>query len=358
MSSEVQQAKEVLEKNGYRLLKEIGRGENSVCYRVLSIKYDQVFVCKVIPKTVELDDELNTFCNIFHQNVIVCFFFFEENGKYYLILEECPGGSLEEEVKKNGPITGDLLLQYTFQIANAINYLHQNHISHLNLKPSNVLIDRNGNLKVSDIRFTELLKKETKESLLQSPNFVYTAPEIINRSIYSSEKADSWSFGALVYFMAYGHTPWDPSQQEPKSILEEMMQGKITLQPSIEHNILQTLKGVLVPDPLARLSMGFIIEKLNDAVPMTPTQTRKKGYTGSYSSGKISLNDMESGQRTHVNCINPSRVMRRGTGSGGAPAPLPGYRIPLTSHPRPSVNHPKIVTPAFVSPRASTSSLH
>ena len=358
MSTELDQAKEVLEKNGYRLLKEIGRGVNSVCYRVLSIKYDQVFVCKVIPKVVDLEEELNTFCNIFHQNVIVCFFFFEDNNKYYLILEECPGGSLEEEIKRNGPITGDLLLQYTFQIANAINYLHENQISHLNLKPSNVLIDRNGNLKVSDIRFSELMHMETKESLLKDPNYMYIAPEIIQRSLYSSEKADSWSFGVLIYYMARGVLPWD-SKKEPSEVLQDMIQMKFDLPKDTEQNIYNTIKHVLIPDPMTRLSMGLIIEKLTDAVPMMPQQNqRKSGFTGSYSSGKIVFHEIESGQRTHVNCINPSRVMRRGNGAGGAPAPLPGYRIPLTSHPRPSVNHPKIVTPSLVSPRQSGSSLH
>jgi serine/threonine protein kinase len=121
----------------------------------------------------------------------------------YLVFEYVRGHTLKEELKKNGPLSRDRLLDLAQQVADALATAHMAGVIHRDLKPENLLITDNGQVKLADFGIARIPNADlTKEGqFLGTP--CYAAPETLRRGEYS-EASDLFSFGALVYEAACG----------------------------------------------------------------------------------------------------------------------------------------------------------
>jgi len=121
----------------------------------------------------------------------------------YLVFEYVRGHTLKEELKKNGPLPRDRLLDLAQQVADALSTAHLAGVIHRDLKPENLLITDNGQIKLADFGIARIPNADlTKEGqFLGTP--CYAAPETLRRGEYS-EASDLFSFGALVYEAACG----------------------------------------------------------------------------------------------------------------------------------------------------------
>ena len=331
---------DVLEENGYKILNALGNGPCSMTFRVLSVRYDQVFVCKVVPKVSGIDDYLSLLCSLYHENLVVCFFYFEEKDKIYIILEECPNGNILEYIKNNGPLNSNQLLTYSQQIAGAVAYLHENSVYHLNLKPQNILIDRNGNVKIADIGFSGLEKMKK----IKPDTCTFKAPEVLQGAKYSGIFADSWSLGVLYYFMLNGTLPWDISK-ELGEILNDMKSGLYKLGTKHNDMIEKIISKIMIADPRARMtpsdvSVAFL------SVKTEPYKLKKESSSEINVLSKMQMENYQSGMRMHVNAINPVRVMKRAGANGSILLP-DSHRVSL--RPSSSSGKARITVPHFSS---------
>lgn len=98
------------------------------------------------------------------------------------------------------------------QISGAVYYAHSMHCVHRDLKLENILLDKNGNAKLTDFGFTrECMTKTTLETVCGTT--VYMAPELIERRTYDGFKIDIWSLGVILYTLITGYLPFDDDDE-------------------------------------------------------------------------------------------------------------------------------------------------
>jgi len=187
---------------------------------------------------------LNTIKNPF----IVNMFWSNHDDTYlYMLLEYVCGGELFSYLRNAGRFSSQVSLFYTCEIICALSYLHSYNIVYRDLKPENVLLDREGHLKITDFGFSKTLEDRTW-TLCGTPE--YLAPEIIQNKGHN-KAVDWWALGVLIYEMMVGYPPF--FDDSPFAIYEKILVGKIDWPRHIDHVAKDLIRKLLVQDRTKRL---------------------------------------------------------------------------------------------------------
>ncbi|PPD77886.1 hypothetical protein GOBAR_DD25198 [Gossypium barbadense] len=129
--------------------------------------------------------------------------------RIYIILEFITGGELFDKLVHNGRFSEAEARRYFQQLIDGVEFCHSKGVYHRDLKPENLLLDSQGNLKISDFGLSAL--PEQGVSLLRTtcgtPNYV--APEVLSHKGYDGAVADVWSCGVILYVLMAGYLPFD-----------------------------------------------------------------------------------------------------------------------------------------------------
>lgn len=218
MNAEAEISKQV-SINGYDLLELIGTGGFASVYKVRHRVYQRIFALKVIQLTSSsfcsvfgtYMNEVQNLRNIEHPNVIYLYNYFQSGSFLYMILEYCPNGSLMDRVLKDGPLPDIEFYDIMKQILNAIDYMHENCITHGDIKPENILFDEYGRPKIGDFGLSSVHKGNHRKHRNNLCSPAFAAPEVLMSGKVDPYKADIYSFGATMYFAALGKLPF-PSE--------------------------------------------------------------------------------------------------------------------------------------------------
>ena len=200
---------------------EIGRGAHSKVYQVTHKSSGEIRACKYISKQNFKKECLSNFeteCKILkqsdHPNIVNLFEIFETDKSFYLIMENCKGGSLsikiDERINHKKPFDENILSELIRQIASAVKYIHDNNICHRDLKPDNICFTNIGSIenntaKIIDFGLGKMMTKGGSfDTLVGSP--LYVAPEVLNKNY--TKKCDIWSLGVIIFFLVGGYPPF------------------------------------------------------------------------------------------------------------------------------------------------------
>jgi len=228
----------------YIIIKKIGSGSFATVY--LAQKDQNLYALKVINKTditavyeQKLNNEIKILKKIDHPNIVKLYDVIETNESYYLILEYISGGDLYDLV--TSPEFPKLQIndkkKIFNQIAGAVNYLHENNISHADLKLENVLIDKDRNIKLTDFNLAyEFIPGE--QNKLRCGSLEYAAPEIILGKLHYPCPSDIWALGVILYILQYGEFPFQQTPgKSPYSLYMKIAQAKYEF-PTIDIDVL------------------------------------------------------------------------------------------------------------------------
>lgn len=203
----------------YALDREIGRGGAGAVW----LARDEVLGRVVAMKRVGLPPGASAFdmaraerearlaARVTHPNVISVFDFVNEGDHHWLVMEHVDGTTLAKLIRERGRLTPDDAAPLLLQAAEALAEAHRVGIVHRDVKPSNMLITRDGTVKLSDFG---IARAESDASLTQtglvtgSP--AYLAPEVATGAS-ATPASDVWSFGATIFHALAGHPPYDAS---------------------------------------------------------------------------------------------------------------------------------------------------
>lgn len=202
---------------------------------------------------------------ISHPFIVTMLKGFMDNDRLYILFEFVVGGELFSHLRKTGKFPVDVARFYSAEVVLAFEYLHSCNIVYRDLKPENLLLDAQGNLKITDFGFAKRVTERTF-TLCGTPE--YLAPEII-QSKGHNKAVDWWALGILLYEMLVGYPPY--FDESPFKIYEKVLGGKLMFPRWVELRGKDLIRALLAPDPTKRL--GSLSRGSQDV-------KRHKFYTG------------------------------------------------------------------------------
>ncbi|XP_023031896.1 cAMP-dependent protein kinase catalytic subunit 3 isoform X2 [Drosophila willistoni] len=256
-SSSVQTAKGVRKYHldDYQIIKTVGTGTFGrvcLCRDRISEKYCAMKILAMTEvirlKQIEhVKNERNILREIRHPFVISLEWSTKDDSNLYMIFDYVCGGELFTYLRNAGKFTSQTSNFYAAEIVSALEYLHSLQIVYRDLKPENLLINRDGHLKITDFGFAKKLRDRTW-TLCGTPEYI--APEII-QSKGHNKAVDWWALGVLIYEMLVGYPPF--YDEQPFGIYEKILSGKIEWERHMDPIAKDLIKKLLVNDRTKRL---------------------------------------------------------------------------------------------------------
>ncbi|HLR72539.1 MAG TPA: protein kinase, partial [Pseudogracilibacillus sp.] len=216
----------------YRIKRAIGGGGMANVYLAKDIILNRDVAIKVLrlefandPEFIErFDREAQAATSLSHPNIVNIYDVGEENHILYMVMEYIDGLTLKEYIMQNGPLKVEEAINIMKQLTDAIAHAHANGLIHRDIKPQNILMDRHGNVKVTDFGIAIAL---SATSLTQTNSILgsvhYLSPEQA-RGGMATKKSDIYSLGIVFYELLTGHLPF--SGQSPISIALKHLQNE------------------------------------------------------------------------------------------------------------------------------------
>ena len=203
----------------YRIEAVVGTGGMAVVYRALDLQENRIVAIKVLrPEYVSdmefvrrFSREAEAAAKMSHENIVNLLDVGIEGEMRYIVMEYVDGQTLKEMIREEGRIHPDVALRMTIRILAAVDHAHRNGIVHRDIKPQNILVDREGRVKVADFGIARLKTSQTTQldpngSAMGSVH--YLSPEQARGEVVS-EQSDLYSVGIVLYEMLTGHVPFD-----------------------------------------------------------------------------------------------------------------------------------------------------
>lgn len=205
----------------YEIIEKVGIGGMAIVYKAKDIYLKRIVAVKVL-KEQYLEDkefikkfviEAQSVANLNNQNIVKIYDVGQhiEDGKThnYIVMEYIKGKTLNELIKDKGRLNSNAVVSISKQIANALDCAHKHHIIHRDIKPHNIIIDENLNVKVTDFGIARIATSSTityTSSVLGTVHYI--SPEQA-KGKFIDEKSDIYSLGVVMYEMVTGKVPFD-----------------------------------------------------------------------------------------------------------------------------------------------------
>ncbi|MEI6043080.1 MAG: Stk1 family PASTA domain-containing Ser/Thr kinase [Chloroflexota bacterium] len=203
--------------NRYELQAKIGDGGMAVVYRGFDTQLKRTVAIKILRSTYATDAEFllrfkreaQSAASLSHPNIVNVYDVGQDNELYYIVMEYIEGTNLKEKIIQEAPLPTAQALEIAAQISDAIHYSHTNNLIHRDIKPQNVLMDRNGRVKVADFG---IAKSQTDANLTQTGVTLgtvhYFSPEQAQGKP-ALPQSDIYSIGVVLYEMLTGRIPFE-----------------------------------------------------------------------------------------------------------------------------------------------------
>lgn len=222
----------------YEIQEIVGVGGMSVVYKAYDNVDDRIVAVKILKDEFSSDaDFVRRFKNeskaiavLSHPNIVKVYDVSFGEKVQYIVMEYVDGITLKEYIQKQHSITWNDAVYFTSQILRALQHAHDKGIVHRDIKPQNIILLSNGNIKVTDFGIARFSRTETKtltENAIGSVHYI--SPEQA-KGEFTDERADIYSVGVVLYEMLAGRVPFDADsavsvalmqlQKEPKKLTE------------------------------------------------------------------------------------------------------------------------------------------
>ena len=201
----------------YEIDSTLGSGGMAVVYRAYDMKLDRFVTLKVLKEDYVNDenlmgrfpDEARAAAALNHQNIVRIFDHGKDGDIVYIVLEYIEGSNLKEHINRMAPFDDEICIGVANQIAAGLSEAHASGIIHLDIKPQNILVTKNGTVKVTDFGIARVARDVTLKAGGGSMGSVhYFSPEQA-RGGYIDHKSDIYSLGIVLFEMVTGQVPFD-----------------------------------------------------------------------------------------------------------------------------------------------------
>jgi len=236
----------------YQIIERIGGGGMALVYRAQDILLNRNVAIKVLRQQFVNDEEFirrfrreaQSAASLSHPNIVSVYDVGQEGDVHYIVMEYVEGRNLNEIIKERAPLQVEEAVRIASQIADALDHAHTNHIIHRDIKPHNILIGRNGWVKVTDFGIARAVSSTT---ITQTGSVVgsvhYFSPEHA-KGVATGEKSDLYSLGIVLYQMLTGRLPF--LGESPISVALKHLQEHFDEPRSVNPMIPQSVENIIL----------------------------------------------------------------------------------------------------------------
>lgn len=199
----------------YEIMGRIGMGGMADVYKAVDRVLNRYVAVKVLKREFREDEnfvkkfwsEAQSAAGLQHPNIVNVYDVAEDRGLYYIVMELVEGITLKDYIQKKGRLTPKEVIGITLQVCAGIEAAHSNNIIHRDVKPQNIIISKEGKVKVTDFGIAKATSSNTISTNVMG-SVHYTSPEQA-RGGFSDAKSDIYSLGITMYEMITGELPFD-----------------------------------------------------------------------------------------------------------------------------------------------------
>jgi serine/threonine protein kinase/tetratricopeptide (TPR) repeat protein len=280
-----------MEFGDYELLEEIGRGGQGVVYRARQKSLNRTVALKVIalgqwsstPHLKRFRHEAEAAASLEHPQIVPIYEIGERDGSCYFSMKFVEGGQLDEVVKRE-PMSPRRAAELLVKIARTVQFAHEHGILHRDIKPGNILLDRQGEPHLTDFGLARLLEQEStithSSDVLGTPS--YMSPEqAAGRTKELTPATDVCALGAVFYHMLTGQPPFagGTTYETVKLLLETEPRRPRLLNPKVDRDLSAICLKCLEKDPQRRYpAAAGLAEDLEHWLKHEPISAKPSGF--------------------------------------------------------------------------------
>ncbi|KAL7112071.1 hypothetical protein ACP275_05G129900 [Erythranthe tilingii] len=251
----------------YELGKVLGQGAFAKVYLAQHLATNEFVAIKVIKKDEvitnqkmmeQIKREIAVMRLVRHPNIVDLKEIMATKTKIFLVMEYVRGGALFSKLAR-GRLSEGAARRYFQQLVSAVDFCHSRGVIHRDLKPENLLVDENGDLKISDFGLSALYEHRCKDGLFhtQCGTPAYIAPEVLRQKGYEGAKADIWSCGVILFVLLAGYLPFQDSNLS--AMCRKIVRGEYEIPQWFSAESKRLVSRLLIPNPSKRISIPGIM---------------------------------------------------------------------------------------------------
>ncbi len=229
----------------YEVISKIGAGGMADVYKGRDLVLNRYVAIKVLKKEYREDEnfvrkfrtEAQATAGLANPNIVSVYDVGEDRGLYYIVMELVEGVTLKEYIKRKGRLPFKEVVSIALQMCNGIQAAHEAGLIHRDIKPQNIIIAKDGKVKVNDFGIAKTTTSNTISSNAMG-SVHYTSPEQA-RGAYSDVRSDIYSIGITLYEMVTGQVPFNGESTVEVAMkhLQEEITPPSRLVPDIPHSL-------------------------------------------------------------------------------------------------------------------------
>lgn len=263
----------------YHIQRIIGVGGMAIVYEAVDIVLNRTVAFKMLKDEMSDDEEsVKRFINeskavsmLSHPNIVKIFDVSVKSRMKYIVMERVEGITLKSYMQKKGALSTDEVLSYTEQVLKALEHAHSKGIVHRDIKPQNILLLKNGRVKVTDFGIAVLPSTEQSSDGKAIGTVYYISPEQVNgREI--DARSDLYSLGIMMYEMATGTLPFNADTPISVALMQVREQPKppSEIKKNIPFGLEQIILGAMEKSPERRFQSASQVLKYIERLKINP----------------------------------------------------------------------------------------
>lgn len=234
----------------YQILSKIGTGGMADVYKGKDTMLNRYVAVKVLKKEYRENEsfvrkfrsEAQAAAGLLHPNIVNVYDVGSDRGLYYMVMELVEGITLKEYIEKKGKIMHRELISIAIQMCSGIGAAHEAGLIHRDIKPQNIMISKDGKVKVTDFGIAKAVTSNTVTTNAMG-SVHYSSPEQV-RGGFSDQKSDIYSIGITLFEMATGEVPFDG--ESTVAVAMKHLKDEITPPSELNEDIPYSLERIIL----------------------------------------------------------------------------------------------------------------
>ncbi|MCC6284391.1 MAG: serine/threonine protein kinase [Phycisphaerales bacterium] len=250
---------------GYKLLGKLGAGAMATVFKAKQLSLDRMVAIKILPRKFGQSPQFverfyaegRAAAQLNHPNIVQAYDVGKAGDYHYFVMEYVEGRTVYDDIVKHKRFSEREAIDITIQAAEALLHAHERGLIHRDIKPKNIMINRDGVVKVADLGLARAISDKEAAEAEQGKAFgtpYYISPEQIRGEVTVGPTTDIYSLGATLYHMVTGTVPFDG--KNPSSVMHKHLKADLVppdhVNPKLSTGLAEVIEMMMAKSPKGR----------------------------------------------------------------------------------------------------------